>query len=48
MDLWLNSDEHRHVLLTRDYDDIGVSVVSGRFDGHGDATIWVAHFGYHH
>jgi uncharacterized protein YkwD len=48
MDLWLNSDEHRHVLLTRDYDDIGVSVVSGHFDGQGDATIWVAHFGYHH
>jgi hypothetical protein len=48
MDLWLNSAEHRHVLLTRQYDDIGVSVVSGNFDGNGDATIWVAHFGYHH
>jgi uncharacterized protein YkwD len=48
MDLWLNSDEHRHVLLTRDYDDIGLSVVSGSFDGQSDATIWVAHFGYHH
>ena len=48
MDLWLNSDEHRHVLLSRDFDDIGISVVSGNFDGQGDATIWVAHFGYHH
>ena len=48
MDLWLNSDEHRRVLLTRQYDDIGVSVVSGHFDGNGGATIWVAHFGYHH
>jgi uncharacterized protein YkwD len=48
MDLWLNSDEHRHVLLTRDYDDIGVSIVSGSFDGNSGATIWVAHFGYHH
>jgi uncharacterized protein YkwD len=48
MDLWLNSDEHRHVLLTRGYDDIGVSVLPGPFDGHRDATIWVAHFGYHH
>lgn len=48
MDLWLHSDQHRHVLLTREYDDIGVSVVHGGFDGHGGATIWVAHFGYHH
>lgn len=48
MDLWLNSAEHRHVLLTGDYDDIGVSVLGGSFDGNGDATIWVAHFGYHH
>jgi uncharacterized protein YkwD len=48
MDLWLNSAEHRHVLLTRRYHDIGVSVLAGGFDGHGDATIWVAHFGYHH
>jgi uncharacterized protein YkwD len=48
MDLWLNSAEHRHVLLTRRYDDVGISVVSGNFDGNGDATIWVANFGYHH
>jgi hypothetical protein len=47
MDLWLNSAEHRHVLLTRQYDDVGFSVVSGNFGGHGDATIWVANFGYH-
>lgn len=46
MDLWLNSPEHRRVLLTGAYDDIGISVVSGSFDGNSDATIWVAHFGY--
>jgi uncharacterized protein YkwD len=48
MDLWLNSDEHRHVLLTGNYDDIGISVVTGSFDGQGGASIWVAHFGFHH
>jgi uncharacterized protein YkwD len=48
MDLWLNSDEHRHVLLTGDYKDVGISVLTGSFDGQGAATIWVAHFGYHH
>ncbi len=48
MDLWLNSDEHRQVLLTGNYDDIGISVATGSFDGHAGATIWVAHFGYHH
>src|SRR3954447_17140134 len=36
MDLWLNSDEHRRVLLTRNYNDVGISVVSGNFDGNGD------------
>jgi uncharacterized protein YkwD len=48
MDLWLNSDEHRHVLLTPAYRDIGMSLVTGQFDGNSGAHIWVAHFGYHH
>lgn len=45
---WLNSDEHRTILLSPSFDDIGVSVVSGKFQGHSGVAIWVAHFGYHH
>jgi uncharacterized protein YkwD len=45
---WLNSDEHRSVLLSPSFDDIGVSVVSGDFGGYTGVAIWVAHFGYHH
>lgn len=45
---WLNSDEHRSVLLSPSFRDIGVSMVSGDFDGYTGVAIWVAHFGYHH
>jgi uncharacterized protein YkwD len=48
MSAWLNSDEHRSVLLTPRFDDVGISVVSGSFKGYSDVAIWVAHFGYHH
>jgi uncharacterized protein YkwD len=48
MSAWLNSDEHRTVLLTPNFDDIGISVTSGRFKGFNNVAIWVAHFGYHH
>jgi uncharacterized protein YkwD len=47
MSAWLNSDEHRTVLLTRSFDDVGISVVSGTFKGYSDVAVWVAHFGYH-
>jgi uncharacterized protein YkwD len=48
MSAWLNSDEHRSVLLTPNFDDVGIGVVSGSFKGYSDVAIWVAHFGYHH
>jgi len=48
MSAWLNSDEHRSVLLTPSYDDVGISLVSGQFKGYSGVAIWVAHFGYHH
>jgi uncharacterized protein YkwD len=48
MSAWLNSDEHRSVLLTPSYDDVGISLVSGQFKGYSGIAIWVAHFGYHH
>jgi uncharacterized protein YkwD len=48
MSAWLNSDEHRTVLLTPSFDDVGISVVSGQFKGFSGVAVWVAHFGYHH
>jgi len=48
MSAWLNSDEHRSVLLTPNFDDVGISLVSGQFKGYSGVAIWVAHFGYHH
>ena len=48
MDLWLNSAEHRRTLRTSRYRDVGVTLVTGQFDGNDGAHIWVAQFGYHH
>jgi uncharacterized protein YkwD len=48
MSAWLNSDVHRSVLLTPNFDDVGISMVSGQFKGYSGVAIWVAHFGYHH
>ena len=48
MSAWLNSDEHRSVLLTPSFNDIGISVVTDKFMGYSGVSIWVAHFGYHH
>jgi uncharacterized protein YkwD len=48
MSAWLNSDMHRSVLLTPNFDDVGISVVDGRLQGRRGVAIWVAHFGYHH
>jgi uncharacterized protein YkwD len=47
MSAWLNSDVHRSVLLTPSFDEVGISVVTGRLSGR-TVDIWVAHFGYHH
>jgi uncharacterized protein YkwD len=48
MSAWLNSDEHRTVLLAPSFDDVGISMVSGAFKGYSGVAVWVAHFGYHH
>jgi uncharacterized protein YkwD len=48
MDLWLNSAEHRRNLLTPSYRELGVTLVTGRFEGNDGAHIWVSQFGYHH
>ncbi len=48
MDLWLNSAEHRRIMLTPRYRELGVTLVTGQFDGNDGAHIWVAQFGYQH
>jgi uncharacterized protein YkwD len=48
MSNWLNSDEHRVILLRGSYQDVGIGLAEGRFQGLGGAQIWVAHFGYRH
>ena len=48
MDLWLNSPEHRSVLLNRRYRNVGMTLITGSFEGNSGAHIWVAQFGYHH
>jgi uncharacterized protein YkwD len=48
MSNWINSDEHRTILLTPNYQDIGVGMVEGKFLGHGGTQIWVTHFGFRH
>jgi uncharacterized protein YkwD len=41
---WMNSPEHRAVILSNEWRWVGVGRSRGRFDS-GTATIWVAHFG---
>ena len=48
MELWLNSPEHRSVLLSPSYRNVGMTLITGQFDGNTGAHIWVAQFGYHH
>jgi uncharacterized protein YkwD len=47
MTAWIYSDEHRTILLARQFEQVGISVVSGRYRGVRGAVIWVSHFGYH-
>jgi uncharacterized protein YkwD len=47
MTAWIYSDMHRSVLLTSRFDQVGISLVSGRYRGTRGAMIWVSHFGYH-
>jgi uncharacterized protein YkwD len=44
---WLNSDEHRSVLLDRRFDEVGFGLVNGSFQRYTGVAFWVAHFGYH-
>ena len=48
MRAWLHSSGHRHTLLTARYDDLGIGMVRGTYQGYEGVQFWVAHFGYHH
>ncbi len=41
---WLHSEGHRRNLMGR-FDDLGVGLRSGRFEGHAGARVWTQHFG---
>ncbi|MEA2428025.1 MAG: hypothetical protein QOF37_1653 [Thermoleophilaceae bacterium] len=43
---WMNSPEHRSIILSRAFSFAGAGYVTGRFHGR-TATIWVMHFGRH-
>lgn len=43
---WMRSPEHRHNILG-DYEDMGLSLRSGRLGGLSGAAVWAAHFGSH-
>jgi uncharacterized protein YkwD len=43
---WLNSPEHRSIIMSRAFSFAGAGYVIGRFHGRR-ATIWVMHFGHH-
>lgn len=42
---WLTSPGHRHVILSRDYEDLGIGVAHGNLSGAAGVRIWVQHFG---
>jgi uncharacterized protein YkwD len=41
---WMKSPEHRAILLDRDYEDVGVGVYVGTFNGHANALVVTADF----
>ena len=43
---WLNSPEHRSIIMSHSFSFAGAGYVTGRFHGRR-ATIWVMHFGHH-
>jgi uncharacterized protein YkwD len=46
VDMWLNSPEHRAILLSPLYRFVGIGRAKGRFQGQSDADIWTADWGH--
>jgi uncharacterized protein YkwD len=44
--MWLDSPEHRAILLSSRYGWVGVGRATGRFLGRSDAVVWTADFGH--
>ena len=44
---WLASPEHRRILYTASWRDLGIARAHGALFGYADATLWVAQFGRH-
>jgi uncharacterized protein YkwD len=42
---WMNSPGHRAAILSKDFRDLGIGLVTGRFAGRTGAAVWVQHFG---
>lgn len=47
MQAWLNSPPHRETMLTRSFDDAGISVRHGTFSGKRNVGLWVLEIGCH-
>jgi uncharacterized protein YkwD len=46
LSMWMRSPEHRAVLLSRNFQWIGVGRAVGRFDGRSDVVMWTADWGH--
>jgi len=44
---WMRSPSHRRNILAGGFNQLGVSVRSGRLNGHDQARVWTQHFGTH-
>ena len=44
---WIASPEHRAILYTARWRDLGIARVHGTLFGYADVTVWVAQFGRH-
>jgi uncharacterized protein YkwD len=42
---WMNSPGHRAAILSPAYRDLGIGLVTGRFEGRNGSAVWVQHFG---
>ena len=47
MQAWLNSPPHREAMLRGSFDDAGISVRKGGFNGHSNVAVWVLELGCH-
>lgn len=43
---WLGSPEHRSIVYTARWRDLGVARVRGALFGRSNVTVWVAQFGH--